>query len=262
MIPIRAHGMRRRMNRILLESSELDAEGRAELTGRRARHVRDVLRAGPGDAVRVGILEGPLGRASILEIRPDLVRLQCALERHPPPRPSVDLIMALPRPKALKRLYATVASLGEDRWWLVNADRVERDYFDTHVLHPGFIRDRLIEGLEQCGDTRLPEVSVRRRLKPFIEDELDGLCPDAGIRCLFHPRAERDAQELRGRLAHQSRVLLALGPEGGWVDYELDLLARHGFLAVRLGTGRILRNDTAAIAALAVIDALRTPGPV
>ncbi|MBP7274639.1 MAG: 16S rRNA (uracil(1498)-N(3))-methyltransferase [Kiritimatiellae bacterium] len=246
------------MNRILLEPHEVDPTGRARLSGRRAAHVFSVLNARPGDTVRVGLINGLRGQAAVLCSESDRMELECTFEPSPAPRPGIDLIMALPRPKTLKRLYAAVASLGVDRWWLVNAARVERNYFDTHVLDPGFIRERLVEGLEQSGDPHLPEVTVCRRLKPFLEDELDALCPPPEVRCLFHPEAAGNVWDLHHSLARQPRALLALGPEGGWVDYELELFARCGFQSVRIGSGRILRCDTAAIAALSVVDELRT----
>jgi 16S rRNA (uracil1498-N3)-methyltransferase len=54
-------------------------------------------------------------------------------------------------------------------------------------------------------------------------------------------------------------VLLAVGPEGGWNAYELDLLARHGFVAAGMGP-RPLRTDTACIAALTLCHAALAEG--
>ncbi len=247
------------MNRILLEPGEVDATGRAQLEGRRAEHAHRVLRANTGDRVRVGVMNGPRGDALVIACSPDHLELQCHLESSPPPRPGIDLIMALPRPKALKRLYSVMAAMGVDRWWLVNAARVERDYFDTHVLTEEFIREQLILGLEQSGDTALPVVSVQRRLKPFIEDQLDLACPPPEARVLLHPGAEQGVIQTCSAVPTSSRVLLAIGPEGGWVDFELDLFQRHGFRPMKLGP-EILRCDTAAIAALAILQELRRVG--
>jgi RsmE family RNA methyltransferase len=247
------------MNLLLLEPHEVAPDGSATVAGPRAAHLTIVLGAGPGRQVRVGIVGGPVGLGTVTVAGSSSVTLDCVFDGTPP-RPCVDLMLALPRPKALKRLWPQLASLGVGRVMLTNAARVERNYFDTHLLDPVAYRQLLLDGLEQAQDTHLPIVTVHRRLRPFVEDELDSLCPD-GVRLVAHPRGgARVAATLLA--ADTGRVLVAVGPEGGWVDFELRLLAAHGFRAVQMGA-RTLRSDTAAIALLAIVhDALaRTAGP-
>ena len=235
------------MNLLLLEPGAVN-NGRAVLRDHQARHVLTVLRAAPGDTLRVGLRDGPRGTACVQRLGDDEVELTCTLEDHLPPRPPVDLLLALPRPKVLKRLWAQLAALGVDRIMLTNAARVERNYFDTHVLEPDFYTTLLIEGLQQAQDTRLPLVSVHRQFKPLIEDELATLS-DAPLRLMADPAhggAGPTSPQARGR------VLLAVGPEGGWVPFERDLLARHGFAPFGLGA-RTLRSDTACIALMSVL---------
>ena len=240
------------MNRILLEHAELDEAGRVRLDGRRARHVLDVLKAVPGQTVRVGVINGPPGTGTVLAAAAGSVTLDCAFEGAAPPAPAVDVLLALPRPKVLRRLWPALASLGVGRIVLVNAAEVDRCYFDTHWLDPAHYRPLLLEGLEQSGDTRVPDVQVRRRLKPFVEDELDAAFPE-GLRMAADPRAAGSALDLAR--TRPARALVAVGPEGGWTPFELDLLARKGFVAVTLGW-RTLRSDTAAIALVAMAHQL------
>ena len=237
------------MNRILLEASELDAEGRARLADRRAFHIVKELKAVVGQRIRVGVIDGPPGAGVVETIADGSVVLACALgePRIAPPR--IDLLLALPRPKVMKRLWAPLASLGVGRVILTNAAKVERQYFDTHVLKPESYRPLLIEGLQQAGDTRLPRVRICRQLKPFIEDELDGLFPGA-VRLVADPSARRRIADVA--FGSAGRVLIAVGPEGGWNDFELELLAAHGFAGVSMGC-RTLRTDVACIALLALI---------
>ena len=125
--------------------------------------------------------------------RGNTVALDCVLEAEAPPRPRVDLLLAVPRPKVMRRLWAQLAALGVSRIILTNAERVERPYFDTHVLTPECYRPLLIEGLQQARDTRLPLVSIHRRFKVLVEDELDAL---SGRRSGSSPtRARRPAGE-------------------------------------------------------------------
>ena len=238
------------MNRILFESGEVAADGRVSVRDGRARHIREVLRATPGARLRVGVLDGPCGSALVEQADGDAVTLRCAWEPEKAGNGgALELILALPRPKVLKRLWAPLASFGLSRLTLVNAARVERNYFDTHWIEPAHYRPLLIEGLQQAGLTRIPEVRVVRQFRPFVEDECGAPGPGE-IRLTGHPAA---AERLSaGPWPHAARVVLAIGPEGGWTPFELDLLAVQGFRAVNFGA-RILRSDVACIAALALM---------
>jgi RsmE family RNA methyltransferase len=239
------------MNLILVREEELAPGNIATVSGERARHIREVLGAGPGTTVRVGLVDGPLGVATVVRVERDRVLLSCAFEGGAPEAPRLDLLLALPRPKVLNRLWAQLAALGVGRIVLVNAAKVERCYFDSHVLTPEVFTPRLIEGLQQARDTRLPEVLVRRRFKPFVEDELHAFSP-AGLRLVADPGGEQRVGDLFPARGAPERVLLAVGPEGGWVSFELDLLRSHGFVVVGMGH-RTLRTDTACIALLGAV---------
>lgn len=225
------------MNLLLLSPDELQPDGTARVPGRRARHVAEVLRAGPGDILRVGVLGGKLGTARLLALEDEGALLAVTLTEAPPRRPGVELILAMPRPKAVRRVLAAVASLGVDRLVLLNAARVEKSYFDSKVLAEGRIRKHLLEGLEQAQDTVLPEVVIADRFRPFVEDTLEGLVGPSE-RLLLHPGPPEAARPPRG----EKRVL-AIGPEGGWVPFERELLAAHGFTPLALGP-RTLRTET------------------
>jgi RsmE family RNA methyltransferase len=237
------------VNVILLEPSEVDANGHATVRDARAVHLRDVLHIVPGSNVRIGVIDGALGTACVQTIDAHAIELRCAFDAIPP-RPPVDLLLALPRPKVMRRLWAQLAALGVGRIILTNAERVERPYFDTHVLSPACYRPLLIEGLQQARDTRLPVVSIHRRFRVLVEDELDAL--SAGARRLVaDPHA---TMSISAAAEDAERVLLAVGPEGGWNAFEIDLLVAHGFQPVSLGA-RTLRTDTACVALLALVHA-------
>ncbi len=240
------------MNLILLEPEEVQADGAAVLSGQRAHHVREVLNAGAGKSVRVGVIDGPMGTARVIEDGRD-IRLTCDLNDGTPPVPRVDLLLAMPRPKVMNRLWPVLASLGVGRILISNAWKTERNYFDTHVLEPEHIRAGLIEGLQQARDTRLPQVSVHRQFKKLVEDKLDGFGP-YGVRLVAHPGAGAFPRERLAAVRGDARVLLAVGPEGGWTEFELGLLAAHGFSPVSWG-GRALRTDTACSVLLGLVHA-------
>ena len=237
------------MNRILLEPVEPGPDGSVALSDRRAEHIRSVLRAVPGDTLRIGLIDGPLGTGTVKAVSAHAVELACVFQEDlPPAPPPLDLVLALPRPKVMKRLWPALASFAVRRIGLINAERVERVYFDTHVLEPAFVRDHLLEGCEQAGWTRLPRVSIHRRFRPFVEDELEAW--SAGTtRLAAHPG---EAERVGGAVGRGGGVLLAVGPEGGWNDFELGLLAARGFRRVGLAGGP-LRSDVACVALLAVV---------
>ena len=244
------------MNRILFEPHELLPDGTVCLADARAVHIRQVLGAEVGQVLQVGVLDGLAGTGRVLEITPSKVRLALTLDTVAP-APWVDLILAVPRPKVLKRLWAQLAALGVGRIVLINAARVEREYFATHWLAAQHYRPLLIEGLVQAGTTQLPIVSVERRFRPYVEDQLDAAFP-AVQRLVAHPgdQAAHAFARPQGAASTASPLLLAVGPEGGWTDFEIELLEQHGFARFTLG-GRTLRTDTACIALLAVLGAMR-----
>jgi 16S rRNA (uracil1498-N3)-methyltransferase len=97
-----------------------------------------------------------------------------------------------------------------------------------------------VSACEQCGRNRLPVVEAPRRLIDYL-----GTLPAGGTRLLLEPGADA-----RRAAAIGSEVTIAIGPEGGLDDEEIEAFRLAGFEAMRLGP-RVLRTETAAIAALA-----------
>lgn len=227
------------MNLLVFEPDDrVDAE-HIVIRGRRLHHLVRTLRAREGDSVRVGELGGLLGRGQVVALEQDQARLQVALDTPPPPALPVKLVLALPRPKMLRRIVQSVASLGVKELHLVNSYRVEKSYWQSPWLEPDTIREQLLLGLEQCGDTVLPAVFLHKRFKPFVEDLLPGI--SAGTRALVaHPGASTPCPVDSG----DRPVTLAVGPEGGFIPYEIEKLEACGFERVSLGR-RILKVETA-----------------
>ena len=238
------------MNLLLLHAHEVDAAGVAQLAGRRLEHAREVLRVQAGQSLKVGVLGGLMGSAEVISQSPEALVLQVNVTQPPPPRAGVSLVLAVPRPKALKRVIPAVASLGVDRVVLVNAARVEKSYFDSKVLAQEFL-DGLVElGLEQACDTLRPTLEIRERLKPFVEDELASWAPAGSVRLIPHPHASTPLKPVPA----STHVVLAIGPDGGWVPYEIELFSKNGFQPVSLGP-RVLRGEVAVPAVLGAVRA-------
>ena len=240
------------MNRILFEESEI-VDGVARFCDVRAEHVLNILHGEIGQILKTGVVNGLIGTSEIIGIdasKPE-VSVRCG-HNDVSRRPWVDLILAPPRPRVMKRLLPQLATMGVGRIVLVGAKKVEKDFWGATLLKEENYRPLFIDGLMQGGTSVLPRLETRRNFRKFIKEEIDELFP-ASKRIVAHPYeaiepkkvgdVQTDYEECRS-------LLLAIGPEGGWTDEEVSLLEEHGFDRYSLGS-RILRTDTATIAMLA-----------
>lgn len=239
------------MNLLLFEPNEL-IDGELRLQGRRAEHLVNVLQVVPGDLLRVGEVGGRIGTGQVLAVEGESVRLAVELTHQPVCDLHVELILALPRPIMLQRILKQATVLGVRRFHLIRSRRVEKSFFHSPVLHPEKIRTLLLEGMEQAMDTWLPEVTLHHQFKPFVEDVLPTL---EGQGLIAHPQAEGTLASVPVSGDAGQRLLLAVGPEGGWSDYELERFLAAGFYGFTMGS-RILHVDTAAVALLAQLQLL------
>lgn len=233
------------MNLLLLHPDDFIEDSRARIGGRRLEHIRQVHRAEAGTSLRAGLLNGATGTAHLLSLQGDHAELRFVPGGEPPAALPLTLVLALPRPKMLRRILQGATAQGVKRLYLINSYKVEKSFWQTPFLEPQAVRQQLLLGLEQAMDTVLPQVELRTRFKPFVEDELPAIA--AGTRALIaHP-----GDHPLCPVAVEQPCTLAIGPEGGWIPYEVELMRQAaGFEAVSLGA-RILRVETAVTALLA-----------
>jgi len=225
------------MNLLLLKTDQIFGN-EARVTGRQLKHLRTVNQLAEGDSVRVGELNGLMGNASVKQINKDQAVLSITLDSTPPPPLPLTLIMAMPRPKMLRRTLQSVSSLGVKKIYLINSARVEKSFWQTPLLSEQAIEEQLILGLEQSRDTALPQVYLRKLFKPFVEDELGEITAGtAGLAA--HPSGVSNCP-----VDIKTPTTLVVGPEGGFIPYEVEKLENAGVKAVKIGP-RILRVETA-----------------
>jgi len=243
------------MNIILVESDEI-IDNFIHLTDFRAEHIIKVLRSEVGDLVRVGLLNGGKGTGKILDLKrkfPFFVDLHMQISELLPVVSSIDLILALPRPIMLKRILSQVTALGVGTIHLIHANRVEKSFWEASIVAEKGFKPFLLHGLEQAIDTRLPKICLHRKFKPFIEDYYSTIRDSYCYHILAHPDGQTALQkEIDGE---HGRAVFAVGPEGGWVDYEVQKFREYGFIDCSIGE-RILKVDTAVIALHARISLL------
>lgn len=231
------------MNLILLQKSDFtdNSKTHVRLTGHRMNHIISVFKASTGQVLRAGLLGGPMGSAQIVSIKESYIDLSVKLDKASPPPLPLTLILALPRPKSLKKTIEVATTLGIKTIYIIESWRVEKSYWSSPELLEENLNRHIFKGLEQARDTIPPQIHIRRRFKPFVQDEVPGLLP--GNRALVaHPYNGISCPH-----SLNSPVILAVGPEGGFIPYEIELFCSQGFEVVSLGE-RILRVEQAVAA--------------
>ena len=240
------------MNLLLVDRAEL-VDGVVRLGDRRAVHLRAVMGVTVGQVVRAGVVGGGLGPAVVTAIAADAIELAidlAALAPAPPPAP-IALVLAVPRPKVLARTLEIAAAFGVERIELVNAWRVDKAYLGSPRLAPAELAAHVRLGAEQGVTTHLPPVRVHPRLMGF----LDGAPPIApgGRGLCAHARGGVAIERAPG--VATAPTTLAIGPEGGWIEREVETFAARGFAIVSLGDA-VLRVEAAVAGALAQLALL------
>lgn len=234
------------MNLIILQPDMMLSADRARLSQRQHQHIVDVLRCGIGSPLSVGMLNGGLGEALIIEQSATETILAIAkLDRPSPPALPITLILGLPRPRMLQRTLQTIATMGVTKLYLIQSSRVEKSFWQTPLLKPESVREQLLIGLEQAKATQLPEVHYFPRFRPFIEDVLPGELDRFHSKLIAHPGDFAPAQSV-----NKQTTVLAVGPEGGFIEKEFAGFCDLGFQPIQLGQ-RILRVETAVPVLLA-----------
>ncbi|MCU0794192.1 MAG: 16S rRNA (uracil(1498)-N(3))-methyltransferase, partial [Opitutaceae bacterium] len=116
------------MNLVLFEPGELDAPLPA--ADPRAQHILKVLRRAPGDTFVAGVVDGPLGDATLRAIDPvtGALHLSFAVTQSPPPLPPVTLVVGLPRPQTARDLLRDATTLGVSCIHFVRTERSDPNY--------------------------------------------------------------------------------------------------------------------------------------
>ena len=230
------------MNLMLIKCEHIQ-NNLTKIVGRQLTHLNEVQRLVKGDTVRVGEVNGAIGTGTIISIDKQTAMIEVNLTLRPPAPLPITVILALPRPKMLRRILQTISAMGVKNVYLVNSSRVEKSFWQSPLLAPESIEEQLLLGLEQSRDTLLPAVHLRKLFKPFVEDELEGIVGESTA-IVAHPISEQ-----RCPIDCQVPITLAIGPEGGFIPFEIEKLVQAGFDPVHLGR-RILRVENAVPALL------------
>lgn len=232
------------MNLLLLQASDMLEESTALIRGRQLEHLHKTLKLAIGDDLCVGLLNAKIGQGNITRLSKYEAEISITWLQSPPAPLPVTLIIALPRPKMLKRIIQTATTMGVKNIYFINAWKVEKSYWQSPWLSDEKLLENSILGLEQAKDTVLPTIHLAKLFKPFVEDVLPGIAANTR-KLVAHPGSNQPCP-----IAIQQATTLVIGPEGGFTAYEVEKLRAIEFEAVHLGE-RILRVETAVPALLA-----------
>ncbi len=214
---------------ILFENDFIEGTGRVCIQDHRLEHILKVNKPSVGNELRVGLLGGNIGCGRITLIAQNRVEMDVVLDREPPAPLQLTLISSMVRPRVFKRVLTQVTAMGIKKIIIINSYRVEKSFWKSPVLETGSLNKHIILGLEQGQDTIVPEVLIRPLFKPFVEDELPDIIQGT-LPFVAHPYASEQCP-----YNINSPVTLAVGPEGGFIQYEVNKLIEYGFTAINMG---------------------------
>ncbi|WP_066495679.1 16S rRNA (uracil(1498)-N(3))-methyltransferase [Abyssisolibacter fermentans] len=226
------------MNLIILFKEDFIEKDIVRIEGRRFEHVLSVHKAEVGQTLKVGLLNGKIGTGYITNMENKMLQMKVNLTDEPPKPLQSQLILAMPRPKVFARILQTATALGIKKIFVIKTWRVQKSYWNSPVLSEESLSKNMILGLEQTKDTILPEVRVVKLFKPFVEDQISSII-EGTIALVAHPIADAMCP-----YDIKKPTTIAIGPEGGFIEYEIDMLKKHGFTVVGFGN-RILKVETA-----------------
>ncbi len=234
------------MNSILLPSANFTGSFAQVNSSEQIAHIDKVLALQVGDSLKIGQIGGNLGNATIDKITPESIELrEVQLDIAPPSKLDITVILALPRPKVLRRLIMDMTALGVRDIVLINSYRTQKSYWQSPML--ARLDEFVLAGLQQGVDTIVPKITLEKRFKPFVEDKLAALLADKGGQGIVaHPYSALSLSAYLQQAAVDAALpqVVCIGAEGGWIDYEIELLAEQGCQAVNIGS-RILRTEAA-----------------
>ena len=230
------------MNMLLLDKEDFTSQGLVSVTGRRFTRLKDFIHIEVGKKIKAGVRNESCGSAEVLEIMPDQVKLDYRPESSPPPAPPLTLIIALQRPQTFSKVIHSAVTLGIKQIHFIHTFKVEKSYWQSSRLRPESLQEEIDLALEQAADPLEPQLFFHKRFKPFVEDELEKIA-GSSLRLLGDPSGTAPVP------LHGTPITLALGPEGGFTEYEINTLREHSFKSISLGT-RILRTEFALAALL------------
>ena len=239
------------MNLILLFPEDKTAVNEVTLTDHRATHIYEILKGKPEQQIKVGLLNKGEGLATVLSCDKKKTVLKLGLISAPKPSlfSNITLLIALPRPQTLKKVLETAATFGVGEMIFIKSERVEKSFFQSTLLKDNAYLEHVYLGLQQGGYVIPPKISF------FQDQKYWETIPKTSQKWIAHLGNFKTLKATP--LQHTSPVVIAIGPEGGWLDPEMEHFRQKGFHPFILGK-TIHRVENAVCAVLSQLELLGT----
>ncbi len=221
----------------------------ATLAGEQAAHLARVLRAEPGQVFDV-VAGGFLHRAEITSVEEERVVFTLHEELESDAALPLHLLLAVFKFDHMEWAIEKATELGVGRVTPILARRTEKHLAQAAAKRVERWRRIALEASKQSRRTTIPEIADPIALKPTLAQE------KSATRILLSETEQATSLAAALASAPEGDLALAIGPEGGWTAEEMALFTEHQWRPVTLGP-RILRAETAAIAAIAIVSSHR-----
>lgn len=228
------------MNCIILFQHELVSETEAVVSGERAKYLHEWHDLKEGLIIRGGIWGGGFGKVEVKRCEKERIEIALSINEPPISKDPIGCIVAVPRPQTVKKVIQSAVSFGMQVVHFVKTANVVPSYLSSHALRPEGIQIETLKAMEQVCDSTPLEVVIHSKWHIFAREVLPILCGSFERRCVAHTRGA-DAAFSRTKSAS---TLVAIGPESGWTEGEIQVFQSHGFECVSLGR-RMLRVEHA-----------------
>lgn len=236
------------MNLILFQADEIHRP--LPCADARAQHLLTVLRRQPGATFDAGLINGPRGTGTLVSIGATHLELAFHWTAPATPPDPITLIIGLPRPQTARKILQAAATLGVAALHFVRCAKSEPSYAASTLWHTGEWERHLAAGAAQAFTTALPTLTHGQPFADLIRS-----LPAVPNR-LALDNYEAPSPLSRCQLLVDTPLILAFGPERGWSADERARLREQQFTLAHLGP-RVLRLETAVVAALAIVKAQR-----
>ncbi len=229
------------MNLMLLEPADFAEENVAVISGRRFTHAVEVLKmAERSGECKAGLLNGSVGRGELVSL--DETRQTMRIHftpLHEPPAPlPLALACAMQRPLTFRKIIHAAVTMGVKELHFFHSRKVEKSYWSSPQVAPDAAMADAHLALEQAVDTVEPRIFFHDKFRIFAEEVLPEIAKDK-LLLTAHPAGKEPCP-----VNCRCPAVLTIGPEGGFTDFETELLQGIGARLVTMGP-RILRSEVA-----------------
>jgi len=245
------------MNIVIYKSEEIvKKDGRLYLvlSDRRAVHISKTLKLKEGDNVKLGEFNVALRVGKVVDLKKKKITIEVlntAVTSDTKKMP-IELILAMPRPQTLKKVIELSSTFSISELRLVDAGKVEKSYFSSKILSDDQIEKHIVLGLEQGRKVIAPRVQIDR---DFFKNKFEDIFSQKIILHQFG-NDYLVSKSVSEEISSSKRLILAIGPEGGWANEEVVFFENKGFLSCSLGQTP-LRVENAVCSVLSTIEQFR-----